>query len=382
MAVDLVPTILYSGMMGVVVMALIQAFNKTKHKQTSYLSGLLVLLIIHILGELYIYSGAYQYAPGIAGFQFPVRMLLGPALYFYAYDAMSPDNKLSVKNYLIALLGPLVVILAMIPFILSMSAEQKLALADPATRDPALWQIAKFTCLFTATAFIVFTYSYLFAALKLHSKHRKQLMDKYSAIEKRSMDWFRGILILWGLAWLIYAVNYAATFLGIKLFGLGVLLPVFELFILIAFTHLALNQSELSKSEKVNHNQERANSEDVKTRTAVISPAKMEQIASKLSLTMTEKELFKDEDLSLNSLSNSISVSENYISETLSQFLNTNFFQFVNNYRVEEAKKLLTSTDMLVSTIAYEVGFKSKSTFNSAFKKIVGTTPTAFKKSF
>jgi AraC-like DNA-binding protein len=48
---------------------------------------------------------------------------------------------------------------------------------------------------------------------------------------------------------------------------------------------------------------------------------------------------------------------------------------------VEEAKKLLTNTDMLVSSIAYEVGFKSKSTFNSAFKKIVGATPTAYKKS-
>ncbi|NMP17288.1 helix-turn-helix transcriptional regulator [Thalassotalea sp. Y01] len=373
MAIDVVPTVLYSGMLGVVISALVQATSKPKHKQTMYLSGLLVLLIIHILGELYIYSGAYRFAPGLAGFQLPIRMLLGPALYFYAYAAMSADCKRSVRSYLTALLGPLVVIVAMLPFVFAMTAEQKLALADPATRDPELWQIAIYTCLFSAVAFIFFTFAYLFAALKLHAQHRKQLMDKYSAIEKRSMDWFRVVLILWGLAWLVYATNYAATFIGVRWFAVATLLPLFELLILIAFTHLALNQSELRESEK-------GITQQTQQRTTVIPPEKMHQIAEKLSATMAEKQLYRDDELSLNSLSTSIAVSENYISETLSQFLNTNFFQFVNSYRVEEAKKLLMDSDMLVSTIAYEVGFKSKSTFNSAFKKIVGTTPTAFKK--
>jgi len=374
MAIDIIPTVVYSGMMGVVVSALFRASNKPKHKKTIYLSGLLALLLVHILGELFIYSGAYQYAPGLAGFQLPIRMLLGPALYFYAYEAMSTDNKLPSKSYLIASFGPAVVILAMIPFIFSMSPEQKLALADPTTRDPALWQIAIYTCLFSAIAFILFTFAYLIAALRLHAKHRKQLMDKYSSIEQRSMDWFRIVLILWGLAWFIYAANYASTFLGFRWFAAGSLLSLFEFVVLVSFTHLALNQSEFSESEKTE-------TQKVQTREAVISDNKMQQIADKLSSVMAEKELFRDEDLSLNSLSTTVSVSENYISETLSQFMKINFFQFVNSYRVEEAKKLLMNSDMLVSTIAYEVGFKSKSTFNSAFKKIVGATPTVYKNS-
>ena len=301
-------------------------------------------------------------------------MLLGPALYFYAYAAMSPDNKFPLRRYLLASLGPIVVIAAMIPFIFSMSPEQKLALADPATRDPALWQIAIVTCLFSAIAFILFTFAYLIAALRLHSQHRKNLMDRYSAIEQRSMDWFRIVLILWGLAWLLYAANYASTFLGISLFNASSMLPLFEFLVLVSFTHLALNQSELGESEK-------GITQTVQTREAVIPNDKMQQIANKLSSAMAEKELYRDEDFSLYSLSTKVSVSENHISETLSQFMKTNFFQFVNSYRVEEAKKLLTNTDMLVSSIAYEVGFKSKSTFNSAFKKIVGATPTAYKKS-
>lgn len=373
MAVDLVPTVLYSGMMGIVISALVQSTSRPKNKQTVYLSGLLVLLLIHILGELYIYSGAYQFAPALAGFQLPIRMLLGPALYFYAYVSMSPDNRLPPWHYFLAFLGSFLVIVAMVPFIFGISAEEKLALADPVTRDPELWQIAVSTCLFSAVAFIVFTYAYLIAALRLHVKHRQQLLDKFATIETRSMDWFRVVLILWGLAWLVYAATYTATFLGIKLYGASSMLPVFELFILIKFTHLALKQPQLKESEKGEIKQPQV-------RTAVISSQKMEQIASKLSNAMADNELFKDDELSLNSLSLSISVSENHISETLSQFLNTNFFQFVNSFRIEEAQTLLSNSDMLVSTIAYEVGFKSKSTFNSAFKKVVGTTPTAFKK--
>lgn len=373
MGVDVVPTVLYSTMMGVVVSAIFSASTHAKKKQNYFLIGLLGLLLVHILGELYIFSGVYRYAPGIAGFQLPIRMLLGPALYFYALEAMTTGNNISKKSYALALLGPVLVIIGTLPFVLGISPDEKLALANPATRDPELWRIAKLTCLFSAVIFIGFTFAYLFAALKLHSQHRNQLMDRYSAIEQRAMEWLRVMMILWGLVWVMYTANYVATFTGIKWLSLGVVLPVLELLILVAFTNLALKQAVLTNAEKVDPTAK------PQQRVSVISVEKMEEIAHKLRVSMEVDELFKDEDLSLNRLSIEISISENYISETLSQCLHTNFFQFVNGYRIDEAKQLLLNSDMLVSSIAYEVGFKSKSTFNSAFKKLVGSTPTAFK---
>lgn len=373
MAVDVLSTVLYSTMMGVVVSAIFSASTHGKKKQSCFLIVLLGLLLVHILGELYICSGVYRYAPGIAGFQLPIRMLLGPALYFYALEAMTANSNISKKSYALALLGPVLVIIGTLPFIFGVSPEDKLALANPATRDPELWKIAKLTCLFSAVTFIAFTFAYLISALKLHSQHRNQLMDKYSAIEQRAMEWLRLMLLLWGLVWVMYTANYVATFTGIRWLSLGFVLPVLELAILVAFTNFALKQSELTDAEKVD---EPTKSQE---RVSVISAEKMGEIAQKLKTTMEEQELFRDEDLSLNRLSSSVAISENYISETLSQHLHTNFFQFVNGYRIDEAKKLLLNSDMLVSSIAYEVGFKSKSTFNSSFKKMVGTTPTAFK---
>ena len=373
MAVDVVPTVIYSSMLGMTVFALIENGNKPKQRQTTYLSALLVLLLIHILGELYIYSGFYQYIPAIAGLQFPIRTLLGPALYFYAFATMSPDKNLPSKAYILALLGPISVVVVMLPFLFGISPAEKLALADPATRDPELWKIAILTCLTAMLIFVLFTGAYLAATIRLHARHRLQLMERFSSIEKRSMDWFRKVLIFWSAAWLLFAVEFALGFLGLRWFGSGIVLPTIEAVILLLFAHSAIKQPVLAESD-------RGTPKTPTTRTASLKPDRMAHIAQKLKQVMTSDQLFMQEDLSLKRLSDAISVSENHISETLSQYLSTNFFHFVNGYRIEAAKDLLLESDKQVATVAYEVGFNSKSTFNTAFKNMVGTTPTAFRK--
>jgi AraC-like DNA-binding protein len=358
-------------MLGVTVFALLEVSKKSGQRQTTFLLGLLVLLLIHIAGELYIYSGAYQFAPAIAGATFPIRVLLGPALYFYACSTMSPE-KISKRAYTIALVGPLIVVLAMLPFVFGITPEEKLALADPATRDPELWRIALFTCLFATFVFILFTGGFLAASLRVHIRHRQQLMERFSVIDKRSFDWLRTALMLWGAAWFLYAIEFALGAVGLYWFGSGVVLPLLEAFVLMVFIQRALNQPTLEDSDKglpfSSH-----------VRAATLSSEKMALIAKQFEFAMNKKQLFLQDNLSLKRLAESIEVSENNISETLSQHLNTNFFHFINGFRIEEAKKRLRDKDKLVSTIAFEVGFNSKSTFNTAFKKLVGTTPSAYR---
>ena len=372
--VNVFPTILYSCMMGMALFALLEVFNRPKERQNLFLKSLLVLLLIHLAGELFIYSGAYVYAPALAGAQFPFRVLLGPALYFYAHATMSPDKAIDKRLWLMALSGPVLVLLAMLPFIFLISPAEKLALADPSTRDPELWQIAVATCLIATFVFILFTALFLIMAFKLHNAHRQQLLERFSEIEQRSVDWFRPVLIIWGAVWLMYAVEFSLGALGWFWFGSGKLLPVLEVFALAIFIQKALSQKVLNESEKgvPSASQPRA---------ALLSAEKMQLIASKLERAMTEDKLFLQDNLSLNKLSEAICETENHISETLSQFLNTKFFQFVNGFRVEEAKKALEDRDKLITNIAFEVGFNSKSTFNTAFKKMVGYSPSAYRNS-
>ena len=359
-------------MIGMIIPALLEVLIRPKERQNVFFKGLLLLLLIHFAGELFIYSGAYIYAPALAGAQFPFRVLLGPALYFYAHATMSPDKTIDKRLWALALSGPILVLLAMFPFIFMISPAEKLALADPLTRDPEFWQIALFTCLFATFIFISFTILFLVMALKLHNCHGQQLKERFSEIEQRSLDWFRPVLVIWGAAWLMYAVEFSLGAMGWFWFGSGVLLPIIEAIALAIFIQKALSQKVLNQSEK-------GLPRVSQTKIALLSAEKMQLIASKLERAMKEDKLFLQDNLSLNKLSESISESENHISETLSQFLHTKFFQFVNSFRVEEAKQALQDKNKLITRIAFDVGFNSKSTFNTAFKKVVGHSPSAYR---
>ena len=102
-----------------------------------------------------------------------------------------------------------------------------------------------------------------------------------------------------------------------------------------------------------------------------------------LQIIQSEK-LFLNTDLSLFSLANRLSVSAHNLSFIINEFSGENFNQFINRYRVEEAKKMILNSKnnhLTILGIGYEVGFNSKSAFNTTFKKVTNKTPNEFKKS-
>lgn len=99
-----------------------------------------------------------------------------------------------------------------------------------------------------------------------------------------------------------------------------------------------------------------------------------------LELLMEEKLLFKNPNLKLQDLAQELSLSSHQLSQFLNDNLGKNFTQFVNEYRINDACKLLeTDTLLSIEGIGDEVGFNSKSTFFSAFKKVKGLTPAKYR---
>ncbi|MEM1431457.1 MAG: helix-turn-helix transcriptional regulator [Pseudomonadota bacterium] len=103
------------------------------------------------------------------------------------------------------------------------------------------------------------------------------------------------------------------------------------------------------------------------------------RIARKLIRAMQEDRLFRDPNLTLRVLARHVGVSTNYASQTLNQELDQSFFEFVNGWRVQEAIPLVEAGTETVLSIAYEVGFNSRSSFYAAFKRNTGLTPSAYK---
>lgn len=99
---------------------------------------------------------------------------------------------------------------------------------------------------------------------------------------------------------------------------------------------------------------------------------------------IVHNKLYLEADVSLSKLSKNLGKSTQLISSVINQYSRRNFNDFVNYYRIQDAKKLLSSRiseKYTISSIAFDMGFSSLSSFNSAFKKFEGTTPSSYRKS-
>ena len=98
---------------------------------------------------------------------------------------------------------------------------------------------------------------------------------------------------------------------------------------------------------------------------------------------MLKEKPYLNPSLSMNELGRKISISPRALSQIINECLGINFFDFVNNYRVEEAKRYLADSsnqNRNILEILLDVGFNTKSVFNRVFKKHTGMTPSSFKK--
>jgi len=103
----------------------------------------------------------------------------------------------------------------------------------------------------------------------------------------------------------------------------------------------------------------------------------------KLQVFMQEQKPYLENGLKLNDLADLMDLLPNHLSQIINTHAEKSFFDFINGYRVEAAKKLLKDTErkhLSVAHIAMEAGFNSQNTFYNQFKKHTGTTPSKFKK--
>ena len=106
-----------------------------------------------------------------------------------------------------------------------------------------------------------------------------------------------------------------------------------------------------------------------------------ESICREMDSLMKNEKLYIDENITLKNLAERMGITLHQLSQLLNEKLNVNFYTFINKYRIEEARRMLTEEpDRSIITIAYAVGFNSKSSFYEAFSKFTGKTPYKFRK--
>ena len=120
----------------------------------------------------------------------------------------------------------------------------------------------------------------------------------------------------------------------------------------------------------------------VKYEKSTLDNEKATEYKEKLLTFMTSEKPYLDSLLTIKDLGQKITIPSYHLSQIINENFRQNFFDFINSYRIEEAKRQLhdpKNNHISIQGIAFEVGFNSKSAFNNAFKKYTDMTPSEFR---
>lgn len=112
---------------------------------------------------------------------------------------------------------------------------------------------------------------------------------------------------------------------------------------------------------------------------AVLSTDQHMAIVAELDVLMREKQLYKDMELNLKRIAQRLRRPSRHVSEAVNRCRGISVSVYVNNFRVEEACRLLRETDEPVTQITFASGFLTKSNFNREFLRVTGMSPKAFR---
>lgn len=130
------------------------------------------------------------------------------------------------------------------------------------------------------------------------------------------------------------------------------------------------------------HNRRKQGGKKKKAQPVSIDRSSLDKHLVKLLHLLEEENIYRDDSVSLNSLAGQLGLHARQLSRLINEKLDKSFYQLINYYRIEEATRMLTDGNehKTIIEIAFYVGYNSKSSFNQAFKKITGMTPSEFKK--
>lgn len=206
----------------------------------------------------------------------------------------------------------------------------------------------------------------------------QSLKSYYSSLKKVNYDWLKLVVSAFLLMWIVDLAGWIAYRLNISTNESQYLLAFISLFINFVFANLLILKS-LRLPEPAD------NIEKHKYEKSPLTIQTKNEILSGLDRLMSEEKLYLNSSLNLGDVAQKLSVVPRYLSQVINELRGQNFYDFVNSYRIEEAKKVLSDPAYIeekILSVLYECGFNSKSVFNTVFKKYTGLTPSMYRRKF
>jgi AraC-like DNA-binding protein len=368
---DFITFIIFLGIVQGFLVGILLLTLKRGNIQANHLLGILMILFsISISGFLLERTSLYRVLPFLIEVPSTVVFLFGPLFYFYVLTLTAPPGKNKLrKKSLLHFIPFFLLILFNLPFYLS-SPEEKMM-----SERNQLFSMADSTIVGLQTIHVL---AYMFFIKKILKEYEFKIKSTLSSIENINLKWLKLTIYLFTFIFGLIAIFLVLSLSGVNInYFFNTIIPLLAALGILGLGYWGFRQPIIFPAES-------DSSKNKKYEWSTLTDEKADDYLNKLKLIMHEEKPYLDSSLTLQKLADMIGITPQHLSQTINEKMNQNFFDFVNCYRIKEAKRLLVDPRgelLTILAIAEEVGFNSKSSFNTAFKKITGMTPTEYKKS-
>ena len=317
----------------------------------------------------------------------PLTMVQPFLLWLYVHRLTNDPTRESAKPRWIWHGVPIVFAVALYVYILLLPPSLQAGL-QPGVGDLVIWQTLALVGLYGATAlFYALVPIYAVLILQRLRRYRSRLKDLFASTESRELAWAwwlaAAVVMFWAFNSIaILASVFDLRFPGANMFEslLAAILLRYVLMWSIALWGTRQKPGIVVPSEPVL-------ADDAQTPPmrkygkSGLDDTRLDRLAGKIEALMADQHLYLEPDLSLWDLANRIGVTTHYASQALNEKIGERFFDYVNRWRIRDATDRLRNTDATILTIAYDVGFNSRSSFYTAFKRELGMTPSQYRAS-
>ncbi|WP_128544792.1 helix-turn-helix domain-containing protein [Larkinella soli] len=356
------------------------AVRQGNWKANRWLAAFFLIGALLLLQAILEYHGYYRTHPALIEVFMPLLFLWGTTYYFYIRSLTREDRPFR-KADLLHGLPALFCLVQYLPLYTAADSE-KLAYLHRLMND----QPTDYDHMMGLS--LLHFVTYLLLGFRLVQRHQVRVRAYFSgSLEKRNLSWLRrlnyGLLLVW-LLW--------ANFHGNELFPdyipvfpiLQTLTPLLLIGILFSLGYYAVRQNTIFSGAEPPVPQQTADEPVPRVpRPSGLPDPQRQELKQRLIHRMEEGKAYRNGDLTLPELAEQLGTSTNILSDLINNDLGQNFYDFVNRYRVEACKVLLTDPKydrFTILAVAYEAGFNSKSTFHKAFREATGLSPGQFRK--
>lgn len=350
-------------------LALTLITTKAGCQTANRLLAALTLTISIVVGGAVLLTSNYVFLfPHLSRIHQPFVFLAAPLLFLYIRELTSREKRFERKD-LLHFIPFVACLIYLLPYFFQSRTEKMRVLSLEYIQESfGQWYYIR------SALFITQTLVYLILIVLVIIQYSRTADQRKSASDKAILFEVRFFVIAATVLWLGAIVRYATN-----LSGTNLLVPLGASLLIYALGYLKMRRPEPEPEPEPVGKEEPSLKKYEKS---TLTTERSERYLDKVLNFMRSEKPFTDGDLTVQKLAQRLSIPAHHLSQTLNERLGQTFSDFVNSYRVEEAKQKLLDPalkHLSVLGIAEEVGFNSKSSFNSVFKKHTNMTPSEFR---